>query len=536
MNRTQAERFISGYTKQLFAFALRRCACIQDAEDVAQETALRAFRALTTREDIADPMRYLWMTAHNVLANHYRVRSRVCMGIREAETELPAPDDALIHAEAAVRLRQEIAWLGRMQREILVAYYFHGHRQAEIAKALQIPLGTVKWHLFEAKKELKKKMEQPRNVTHLQFDPIRFASFGTEGSFGSEGSPWRLFRSALHQNIAYVTWRMPQTLSGIAEALGVPPVYVEDIIEHMTEQGYLTEFEGKYRCNLLLTEVNDTVTALSDRMYQEAAALIAPALAQALRSAELQKTDGFYPGCKSASRDFTLWALIPWCIASSNPDRAIPFADVAIPRPDGACSIIHANIAAPGASRPALYEQMNEQFSGPCWNECSGMSLWQLDTCWSERRIGESYQVEAQNTLNLLLRAMKDEPLSAVEYAGLAQKGLMRTQGDPDGLLTATLLPVWLRGKAIREKLLGIVKDVYTKHQDTLDALKRPYADTLLADTPSHLRRLRQYMLQNVYQSDWFIMHCLHTLVEAGLLTLPDESERASLHTILITE
>ena len=223
MDRTQAARLITEHAGPLFGFALKRCASIQDAEDVAQEAALRAYQALLTREDVTDPVRYLWTVAHNVLANHYRDRSRMHVGVAEAA---PAEDDFesdLLDREALRRVRQEIARLSRIQREIVVAYYFHRQKQSDIAAQMGLPLGTVKWHLFEAKKELKKNMETIRSVDHLSFDPIRFSDFGAEGSIGDEGSPWRVFRSALNQNIAYSTWREARSLPQIAEALGVSP-------------------------------------------------------------------------------------------------------------------------------------------------------------------------------------------------------------------------------------------------------------------------------------------------------------------------
>lgn len=538
MNRTQAESFIAEHVKPIFGFALKRCARIQDAEDVAQEIALRAYQALLTRDDVTDPVRYIWTVAHHVLANHYRHRSRTHIGLPDsvpAETDF---DAALMQAEAVSQLRQEIACLGRIQREIVVAYYFHGRKQADIAAQMGLPLGTVKWHLFEAKKELKRNMEKTRSINNLMFDPIRFAAFGTEGSIGEEGSPWRLFRSVLNQNIAYAAWHNARTVAEIAEALGVSPVYVEDAVDYMAEQGYLTEENGKYRCALLLTEADTHLTNLSDLMYQEAAGLIAPALHKALMESDVWSSGGLYipEGSTSQDRSFALWALIPWCIANSQPDKEISFDDVATLRPDGARNIVYATISTSGACTPALYDQMDGQFSGPCWNEHSGITLWQLDTCWSERRIGEVYHHEVQADLSLLQRLFASEGLSAEEYARLAQKGLIRATGSPDGLFKATLTAVWLRGKPVQEKLLALTQQVYAAHADALSALKQPYADALMADTPSPLHKLRRFMLQNVFQSDWFIMHCLTHLVKTGVLQLPAEEDRRALHTLILTE
>lgn len=537
MNKTQAGQLIEAHVKPLFGFALRRCATIQDAEDVTQEIALRAYHALLHREDIADPVRYIWTVAHNVLANHYRSRSRTSY-ITDPSLVNTDFQSVLIEKDDISHLRQEIGHLSRTQREIIVAYYFHGRKQSEIADRMGLSLGTVKWHLFEAKKELKRNMETNRSIENLSFDPISFTGFGTEGSFGEEGSPWRFFRSRLHQNIAYALWHEDHTAAEIANMLGVSPVFLEDTLDYMTEQGYLSVQNGNYRCNILLTEAEDLLNDLSIRMYQEAAQLIAPALYDTLVKSDVWSDENLYAGAEPTSgrKNYALWALIPWCIANSLPEKAIPFKDAATLRPDGAHNIIHAIIAAPDTCPPPLYDQMDNHFSGPCWNERDGIALWQLDTCWSEKRIGESYQHEADSMLSMLQREFDADALSREEYARLVQKGLLQISGDPDGLFYAKLVPVWLRGNHIRQKLTHLTRGVYERNQTVLDALMQPYAEALLADTPTHLRTVRRYLLQNLYQSDWFIMHCLHTLVGMELLTPPTDVERRSLHTIILTD
>ena len=98
-----------------------RCAIIQDAEDVAQEIALRAFQDLLTRDDVTDYLRYLWAVARNVLANHYRDHSRVHIGIADFEARTTDFESILTHEESVSRLHRGIAYLGRQQQEIIVA-------------------------------------------------------------------------------------------------------------------------------------------------------------------------------------------------------------------------------------------------------------------------------------------------------------------------------------------------------------------------------------------------------------------------------
>ena len=72
MLRQDAERIITEYVKPIFGFALIRAKNDQDAEDLSQEIVLRAFRALLSKDDIADTGKFIWTVAHNALANYYR--------------------------------------------------------------------------------------------------------------------------------------------------------------------------------------------------------------------------------------------------------------------------------------------------------------------------------------------------------------------------------------------------------------------------------------------------------------------------------
>ena len=56
------------------------------------------------------------------------------------------------NAEIIRRLQTEIAYLSKLQRRIFSEYYFENRKQTDIAIELGIPFGTVKWHLFESKK------------------------------------------------------------------------------------------------------------------------------------------------------------------------------------------------------------------------------------------------------------------------------------------------------------------------------------------------------------------------------------------------
>ena len=156
-----AEAYVMELAGPIYGFALKRCACLQDAEDLSQEILLGAFTALKEREDIVDANRYVWTIAHNALTNYYRsggaVYAEIPIQSRPdlADASKPELEEQLISDETTAKLYREIAYLSSLQRRIVTAYYFEHRKQAEIAEQLKIPVGTVKWHLFEAKRELR---------------------------------------------------------------------------------------------------------------------------------------------------------------------------------------------------------------------------------------------------------------------------------------------------------------------------------------------------------------------------------------------
>ena len=81
MNRPDVEKTITEYLKPIFGFALKRCKSIHDAEDLSQEIAVRAFRALLFKDDVTDIGKFIWTIAHNALSNYYRNTAKSMVGI-----------------------------------------------------------------------------------------------------------------------------------------------------------------------------------------------------------------------------------------------------------------------------------------------------------------------------------------------------------------------------------------------------------------------------------------------------------------------
>lgn len=551
MNKHDAERITTKYLKPIFGFALKRCKSLQDAEDLAQEIVLKAFRTLLTRNDLEDNDKFIWTIAHNALSNYYRDNARNFIGVSieeivdvlsDSNTDIPYN---LVMKETIEKLHSEIAYLTKLQRRIIIAYYYESKKQSEIAKELSIPIGTVKWHLFEAKKELKRGIDTMRTSSELKFNPIRFAICGTSGSVGSKGNNGNFFRSALSQNIEYVVLREAKTVGEIADALGVSPVYVESEAEYLEEYGFLTKHGNKYLCNILLDEPSSELNELHDKMYEKAARIFANELYDELLNSEILENEKILGGYKNdvtlaadGQRDtnFMLWALIPYiaALSESTMNTDISFEKAATIRPDGGHNICYASVLAPKVKPPKYFDSIIK-FCGPCWNEYNGLTLWQVDSEWSNRRVGDKYQSDARRDLTLLSHWSDGTKLSEEEYAYLIERGYLKTVGNINGTFKAWCRCVWIEGNETVKALVAIGDKIKERHSAEFNEIKRPYIKAVLDSTPKQLSTMQKYGMQYIFFSDgWFILYCLKELVNSGKLKPPTEEQKQSLSTVII--
>ena len=143
----------------LYAFVHRYTDDRQLAEDVVQETLLRAWQRLD-RLDTDDPRSYLFTVARNVLTDAWRAKQRRPMEIGEDHIPaVPVADqvdrtlEALLVAEALRRLSDD-------HRTVVEQLYYRGRPVAEVSRLLGIAEGTVKSRAYYAVRALRSVFEE----------------------------------------------------------------------------------------------------------------------------------------------------------------------------------------------------------------------------------------------------------------------------------------------------------------------------------------------------------------------------------------
>jgi RNA polymerase sigma-70 factor (ECF subfamily) len=141
------------YGPELRRYAAHRLRDRHRAEDVVQETFLRAWRSADRFDPARGSMRvWLFAILRNLLVDMARTQARrpqTCDHVSDVEGPdgIDARLSSLVVAEALTQLTAE-------HRAVVVANYLEQRPHAEIAQWLRVPIGTVRSRLFYARKAL----------------------------------------------------------------------------------------------------------------------------------------------------------------------------------------------------------------------------------------------------------------------------------------------------------------------------------------------------------------------------------------------
>jgi RNA polymerase sigma-70 factor, ECF subfamily len=154
------ERLVLDHQDRIYALGLALTGNRHDAEEVAQDTFLRAYRALATYapERVRDLKQKAWL--HRIAVNVVRNRVR---GVRPRLVELngsepsadSGPEEDVLRKAEIDELAARVACLPARYREAVVLRHVQDLSYAEVAEALGQPVGTVKANVHRGLKLLR---------------------------------------------------------------------------------------------------------------------------------------------------------------------------------------------------------------------------------------------------------------------------------------------------------------------------------------------------------------------------------------------
>jgi RNA polymerase sigma-70 factor, ECF subfamily len=154
------EMLVRTYQRMIHSLTYRMTGSLADAEDLAQETFIRAYRQLDSYQGTAKFSSWLYRIAVNACLNwrHREMRREQIhaqwsesAAALTPETAAPAEGD-----ELSCNVQTALMKLPAKQRAAIVLTVYDGHNHAEAAKILGCSETTVSWRVFAARRKLKR--------------------------------------------------------------------------------------------------------------------------------------------------------------------------------------------------------------------------------------------------------------------------------------------------------------------------------------------------------------------------------------------
>ncbi len=159
-DRKAFEAILRKYQSPIRAFFRKMCGGDGElADDLSQETFLKAYRGIRSYNHQAKFLTWLYAIAKNTYFEHLRRGEKFEEWAEDDTAATSTTDSRLDIAKCMLQLQPE-------ERLVLTLAYSEGLSQTEVAELLEMPLGTVKTHTLRAKEKLKALLQpyQERSV------------------------------------------------------------------------------------------------------------------------------------------------------------------------------------------------------------------------------------------------------------------------------------------------------------------------------------------------------------------------------------
>jgi RNA polymerase sigma-70 factor, ECF subfamily len=166
--------FVNRYSPKVYALLFRLTENPQEAEDLTQDTFLRALKAIKNFRGEADLKTWLFRIAINESKNRWRWWKRrksdltISLDAEIGFTETPLsetiaagcenPETEILRREREFQLKKVLRELPPNFREVIILRDIEGLSYEEIAVALSTNVGTIKSRIARGREELRKKL------------------------------------------------------------------------------------------------------------------------------------------------------------------------------------------------------------------------------------------------------------------------------------------------------------------------------------------------------------------------------------------
>jgi RNA polymerase sigma-70 factor (ECF subfamily) len=169
--RRQFEQLIQPHFSVLHRVAFRFTGTEHDAEDLVQETCVRAYRHLDKLSRLDNPRAWLLHVMQNLFIDSTRRYENTNVIPLDAapdgrvQANQPSVEEAVDAEQAAHRITLSLRKLGKEHRSLLVLHDVEGYSLSELGEITGLKIGTIKSRLHRARVKLGRMLEADEHLS-----------------------------------------------------------------------------------------------------------------------------------------------------------------------------------------------------------------------------------------------------------------------------------------------------------------------------------------------------------------------------------
>ena len=167
MSDDRFDGLVAVHHGEIYRYLLRVTGRASDADDLSQETFLRAFRALGSLPPAANARAWLFAIATNLCRNYFRSETRrrrayAAAGAEDRGGGDPGPEAETLFHEARERVEAAVAFLPPKQRMAFTLRKLHDLEYEAIGRMLRCSAESARAHVFQAFRKIR------QTLNHLE--------------------------------------------------------------------------------------------------------------------------------------------------------------------------------------------------------------------------------------------------------------------------------------------------------------------------------------------------------------------------------
>ncbi|MCL2159449.1 MAG: RNA polymerase sigma factor [Oscillospiraceae bacterium] len=255
------DKIAEDYSLLILNWAIKKTGSRAEGEDLSQEVLYQILSFVKGKTEIEKLDNLIWKIAHYTWCNRLRrlkkegnpigLDTPAGLYIVEERDYIGEISENEAKKEELAMLRKKISALSKLQREIIIGYYLENLSVSDLAKNFGINKSAVKWHLFDARKKIKKEMEKCNMDDNLNYVYKPGKLFlGSHGETGPDQDTKRVNDSLIRQNICLLCYGdNGKTIEELAEMTGIPSPYLEFDVDWLLDREFLILENKRYITN-----------------------------------------------------------------------------------------------------------------------------------------------------------------------------------------------------------------------------------------------------------------------------------------------